>query len=182
MATTPLLPGPFPPVLITALLQASLTMLTVEVRALTGEQRRWRPGPDVWCVNEVIGHLIEAEQRGFAGRIRAILQEDYPTFATWDQPAVARARQDCERDGELLLQEFTALRQASIGLVEPLTPTELARAGYHPMVGELTVRDLLHEWVFHDRSHLQQVLELVKALQWPHMGNSRRFSAPQTDE
>jgi hypothetical protein len=43
----------------------------------------------------------------------------------------------------------------------------------------LSVRDLLHEWVFHDRSHLQQIFDIVKALMWPHMGNSRRFSSQQ---
>jgi hypothetical protein len=43
----------------------------------------------------------------------------------------------------------------------------------------LTVNDLLHEWVFHDRSHLQQVFDIVKALMWPRMGNSQRFSAAE---
>lgn len=35
----------------------------------------WHPAEGEWCVNEVLGHLIEAEARGFAGRIRQILAD-----------------------------------------------------------------------------------------------------------
>jgi hypothetical protein len=44
-------------------------------------------------------------------------------------------------------------------------------------VGRLTVRDLLYEWVHHDRNHLRQILANVQAFAWPHMGNARRFSS-----
>jgi hypothetical protein len=42
----------------------------------------------------------------------------------------------------------------------------------------VTVRDLLHEWVFHDRNHLRQILANGQARAWPAMGNARRFSHP----
>ena len=165
-----------------ALLRSSLDILKTELEALEPAQLRWRSGADDWCINEVVGHLIEAEGRGFAGRIRQILAEDYPRFTTWDQPEVARSRKDCERDGVALLREMEALRGDSLRMVEALRPSDIERAGYHPVVGDLTIRDLLHEWVFHDRSHLQQILEIVKGLMWSKMGNSRRFSAPHSDD
>ena len=41
----------------------------------------------------VLGHLIECEKRGFSGRIRVIMQaEASPQLEGWDQDAVARAR------------------------------------------------------------------------------------------
>jgi hypothetical protein len=42
----------------------------------------------------------------------------------------------------------------------------------------VTVRDLLHEWVFHDRNHIRQILANAQARAWPSMGNTRRFSHP----
>jgi len=45
-------------------------------------------------------------------------------------------------------------------------------------VGELTVADLLQEWVFHDRNHLKQILSNVQAYVWPHMGNAQKFTTP----
>ena len=72
----------------------------------------------------------------------------------------------------------TRVGAASVALVAGLGEAELGRAGDHPKVGRLTVGDLLHEWVHHDRNHLRQILAGVQALAWPHMGNARRFSAP----
>ena len=163
---------------VAALLRATLVAVQAEVAALTPAQLTWRPAPDAWCINEVIGHLIEAEQRGFAGRLRQILEHDHPRLEPWDQPAVARARRDGEREARELLQTFEHLRTASIRLLEGLVPEQCARSGHHPVVGDITVQDLLAEWVFHDRTHLQQILDTVKALAWPHMGNCRKFTDP----
>lgn len=48
----------------------------------------------------------------------------------------------------------------------------------NPRVGDVTVRDILHEWVHHDRDHLAQLTALTQRLVWPGMGNARRFSEP----
>jgi hypothetical protein len=127
-------------------------------------------------VQEVIGHLIEAERRGFAGRIRIILNDDDPALQSWDQAEVARERQDCARDGKSLLDEFMRLRAESVTLVTGLRPPDLVRSGRHPKVGPLRVDDLLHEWIHHDRNHLRQILANVQAYAWPHMGNAQRFT------
>ena len=42
----------------------------------------------------------------------------------------------------------------------------------------MTVRDISHEWVHHDRDHLAQLTALTQRPVWPGMGNARRFSEP----
>jgi hypothetical protein len=80
---------------IARLLRASESEITAEVAALRDELVSWHPEPGEWCVNECLGHLIEAEKRGFAGRIRFLLQSDgSPALTSWDQVAVAVARND----------------------------------------------------------------------------------------
>ena len=74
--------------------------------------------------------------------------------------------------------EFIGIRDASLVLVRSLGPSALARIGMHPQVGPVTVGNLIHEWVHHDRAHLAQLLELSQRLVWPAMGNARRFSDP----
>jgi hypothetical protein len=103
----------------------------------------------------VLGHLIETEERGFAGRVRTLLAEDRPQFSGWDPDAVSRERRDAERDPAEVLGEFTRRRAASVALVETVTAADLSRGGDHPEVGFLTVSDLLHEWVFHDANHFR---------------------------
>lgn len=148
------------------------------LRGFPSDVMVFRPTPEDWCVNEVVGHLIEAEQRGFAGRIREMLEADDPVFVTWDQPSVAAARHDCERAPAELIEQFVGLRAESARLVAGLSDTDLERAGEHPEVGRLRVTDVMHEWVHHDANHDRQILANVQAAVWPHMGNARRFSQP----
>jgi hypothetical protein len=125
----------------------------------------------------VVGHIIEAERRGFAGRIRVILGSDDPEveLAGWDQRAVSAARDDRSADPTVLLAELRALRIDGIALVRGLDAADLARTGRHAVVGILRVDELLAEWVHHDRAHLRQALEVAQAWAWEHMGAARAF-------
>ena len=38
------------------------------------------------------------------------------------------------------------------------------------------MRDILHEWPFHDRDHFKQILENTRSLLWSGMGAAQRFS------
>ena len=81
-----------PPARIAELLEATARTVEAELHALGEDGARWRPAPGEWCANEVVGHLVEADLRGFAGRIRTLLDEDDPALLGWDQPTVAAAR------------------------------------------------------------------------------------------
>jgi hypothetical protein len=76
------------------------------------------------------------------------------------------------------LAELAALRRESVALVAGLTAADLAKGGDHPQVGFLSVNDLLHEWVHHDRNHIKQAWTNVQQYVWPHMGNGQLFSKP----
>ncbi|TMB95638.1 MAG: DinB family protein [Chloroflexi bacterium] len=146
------------------------------LEALTPELASWHPAAGEWCVNEVVGHVIEAEKNGFAGRIQVILGSDEPALPSWDRDGIAKKRNDCARDPKALARELVELRGLSVQLVRSLRPEQFQRGGTHPEVGRLTVKDLMHEWVHHDGNHLRQSLANVQAYVWPHMGNARRFT------
>jgi len=168
--------GPLAPAQIAALLESTCALIEGEINALGDDGAQWHPAPGEWCVNECVGHLIEAERRGFAGRIRDMIA-GRPLVA-WDQEAVARERNDCARMSQSIWTEFMGLRHDSIAMVRSLTAADLERSGEHPKVGTLRVKDLLQEWVHHDRNHIRQALANVQAYAWPHMGNAQRFSLP----
>ena len=166
---------------IAELLAASATTIVSELAAL-GAEGGWRPEPGEWSANECVGHLIEADRRGFAGRIRRILAADRPDIPadleSWDPPAVAEQRRDHLRSGLELASEFAALRADGVALVRGLGSADMGRVGVHPQVGPLRVDELLGEWVHHDRNHIAQMMANVQACAWPHMGHAQRFSAP----
>jgi DinB family protein len=165
------------PARIADLLEAAAATILAELEAL-GPEARWRPAPTEWSANECLGHILEAERRGFNGRIRTILAEDEPVLRGWDQVGVAVARRDHQRPPAELLAEFLPLRADSIDLVRSLRIEDLPRTGLHDRVGELAIGDLLGEWVHHDRNHIRQILAVTQARVWPQMGNARRFVDP----
>ncbi len=169
-------PELLPPSEVAQLLRSTSMVLADQLPLLPARLLAWHPSPGEWCIKEVLGHLIEAEERGFAGRIRTILSwQDEPAFEGWDPAGVARGRQDCERDLEDLLSDFRRVREASVELVRTLGPANLRRGGHHPKVGFLRAGDLLQEWVFHDQNHLRQMAANLQAYAWPQMGNAQRF-------
>ena len=85
---------PLAPAVVAGLLRSAVTTLRAELTALPEPVLTYHPAPGEWCAQEVVGHLIEAERRGFAGRIRIILAEETPRLQAWDQDEVARARHD----------------------------------------------------------------------------------------
>lgn len=176
---TPSGPAPYrrSPAEIVRLLHASTNAIIAEVWGLN-TQAAVRPAPEEWCANEVLGHLIEADQRGFAGRVRQVIAEDRPTFTPWDQPAVARERRDQEKHPADLVAVFLAARERDLAWLAELDPALMGRVGVHPSVGELAVGDILNEWVHHDREHLAQLLAITQAFVRPFMGNALKFSQP----
>jgi hypothetical protein len=154
-------------------LEASCALVDSELQALA-EDSGWHFDPKEWCANQVVGHLVEAEKRGFAGRIREILAGREKTSA-WDQAEVAKERKDCDRMGQSVWMEFMGVRNDSIALVRSLKPVDLVKGIEHPMAGRLTIGDLLHEWIHHDRNHTKQLLAIAQERVWPHMGNSQKF-------
>ncbi len=157
-------------------LEASGDAIVSTLEGLTPEVASWHPADGEWCVNECVGHMIEAEKRGFSGRISIILGENQPDLPTWDRASISHARKDCEKQPQQLAAEMSEVRRESVELIRSLRPDQLTRSGNHPEVGRLTVNDLLHEWVHHDGNHIRQALANVQAYVWPSMGNAQKFS------
>src|SRR5690348_16939057 len=157
------------PAEVAALLESMRSAVGAEIAAISDEVLAWHPAPGEWCAKECLGHMLEAERRGFNGRIRKILAESDPELPGWDQQAVERERNDCQRAVADLLAEFNTLRSDSVELVRNLKTTELQRGGTHEKVGRVRVADLIQEWVHHDRNHFRQLQANVQAYVWPSM-------------
>src|SRR5579864_9643422 len=116
------------PAEVASLLDSMRAAVLAETGALPEEVLGWHPGEGEWCVKECIGHMVEAERRGFGGRIRFLLETDdgNPPLSSWDQVAVARARNDCAQDSSALLEEFRSERAANVEFVARLRPEDLA--------------------------------------------------------
>ena len=161
---------------VATLLQASVPILKAELAALPEPVTHFCPAAGEWSVSEVSGHLIETEARGFAGRIQRILMQPGYVCAPWDPLLVARDRRDNEKSAAALFAQFTTWRAESVVLLQTLTAEQLVRTAEHPVVGLLSINDLLHEWVFHDRNHVKQIMSNLQALVYVTSCNTHRFT------
>lgn len=103
----------------------------------------------------MLGHLIHGERVDWMPRLRIILRDGTSRpFDPFD-----REEQDRGRSMEELLNEFTALRTASLTELRSLdlSPDQLDLEGSHPALGTVTVRQLLATWTAHDLGHILQI-------------------------
>ena len=83
---------------VAACLDAAMATLRAELGALPERVLAWHTADGEWCAKEVVGHLIEAERRGFAGRIRIILGAERPVDRADEPERGQRAGVVCVRE------------------------------------------------------------------------------------
>ena len=157
------------------LLRRMPVVLRELILALPHRAVGYHPGPGKWCIKEVVGHLTEEDKRDFVGRVELMLHQEHPRLDLNDQDEVALERHDCDKDIFELLDEFASIRKASVRFVEQLSAGDLERTGVHPKIGLIRVRELLHEWLYHDLDHAKQVERNVQQLMWHQLGNMQSF-------
>ena len=105
-----------------------------------------------WSAADCLRHLVETERNVFPVRVRCFLEgSDFPAF----DPDAAAALVDV-RTPRILVDEFAALRAASLELLATLTETDLDRTAKHAALGQVTLGEMLHEWAAHDLMHTVQ--------------------------
>jgi len=78
---------------------------------------------------------------------------------------------------EQLLDEFAVLRKENILWFKALNLTEddFDKKGMHPVLGEVTLRNLLATWVVHDLTHISQVTRVMAKQYRSEMGPWPQF-------
>jgi len=110
-----------------------------------------------WSAFDVVAHLIDAEVLDWIPRTKWILEHgDSKPFL----PSTAADTDACARQTiPQLLDEFAQARSASLKELRDLNlqPEDFQRRGRHPVLGEVTLSQLLSTWVVHDLSHAHQI-------------------------
>ena len=111
-----------------------------------------RPQPDVWSPLEYGAHVRDV-YRLFDGRLAQMLNEDTPTFASWDQDETAIKERYGEQDPEVVADEArgcgTALRRSGC---PRSSPTNIPGAGIRSDGAEFTVVTFI-QYFLHDVIH-----------------------------
>jgi hypothetical protein len=114
-----------------------------------------RPPSGEWTAREITHHLADSEATAYI-RLRRLIAEDDPVIAGYDEPEWAR-RLHYDRPIEPSLAVLRAVRSASLGLLQRLTPDEWQRTGTHSEAGPYSVDDWLSIYANHSHEHADQI-------------------------
>ncbi len=114
------------------------------------------PAPDGgWTARQIAHHLADSEATAYV-RLRRLIAEDDPVIQGYDEPEYAR-RLHYDRPIASSLAVLRAVREASLSLLESLTPAEWARGGTHEESGAYSVDRWLEIYANHSHEHADQI-------------------------
>jgi hypothetical protein len=145
-----------------ALLTRTPAALDALVRGLPNTWVRSNEGKDSWSPYDIVGHLIVGERTDWMTRARIILENgEARPFDRFDR--LAQERESQGKSLEQLLDEFARLRRENLIALEALNlqPNDLSRRGTHPVLGVVTLSQLLATWAIHDLTHLHQLSRVM---------------------
>ncbi len=119
--------------------------------ARTEHDGDFRYAPGKWSVKEALGHVIDAE-RVFSYRALRIARNDPTPLAGFEQDDYVKYGPFGQCSLASLLEEFTAVRKATVALFRPLDEAAWARRGVASN-HEVTVRGLAYIIAGHELHH-----------------------------
>ncbi|TAJ05064.1 MAG: DUF664 domain-containing protein [Planctomycetota bacterium] len=147
-----------------ALLERTPRVLRAWFDGLPSGWLRADEGAATYSPLEIVGHFVHGEETDWVPRTRRILEhgESVP-FERYDRFAQRRLHGD--RTLAELLALFEQRRAESLAALRALVPSAdaapLDLRGRHPILGAVTLRQLLASWVVHDLSHLRQAARVM---------------------
>ena len=119
-------------------------------------------GPDTFSPFDVMGHLLHGEKTDWVVRTKILLEEgNTQAFEMFDR--FAMYEESIGKNINQLLDEFETLRKQNITWLQSLSlvANDLHKTGLHPVLGEITLENLLATWVVHDLTHIAQICRVM---------------------
>jgi HAD superfamily hydrolase (TIGR01549 family) len=122
------------------------------------------PKPGEWSLTEIACHLRDVEREVNLMRVRRMLGESNPFLSGEDTDPWAEARGYRFQDGPEALSQFTTTRLELIAMLESMPPDCWQAPARHAIFGPTTLLEVVSILTAHDRLHIQQVHQVLKAV------------------
>jgi len=135
------------------------------VGGLSGGQLDTPYRPGGWTVRQLAHHVPDSHMNAYI-RLKLALTEDEPTIKPYDEAAWANLAdsRDTPVEVSVALLEFLHIRWDF--LLRALQPADFARRLRHPVVGVMTVDNLIHHYAWHGRHHVAHITALRQREGW----------------
>lgn len=134
--------------------------LAAAVSGLPANVLRFKPSPNKWSIQEILGHLADIEIV-YGYRIRQMIADEKPVIAPIDQDDWAAHLGYLEAAPAELVAQYSLNRHHNLRLLRRLKPEDLARSAYHPEIkANVNLEDMVARLAKHDANHIGQIERL----------------------
>jgi hypothetical protein len=133
-----------------------------------------RPAAGAWSPREVLAHLLNAETVAMGPRVKRAVAENNVRFESSTTPPPPPG------DPREMSNAWADARAANLAWLRQVQPEQRAHVVHHPRFGEITVDTYVAEWAYHDLDHLRQILSVLAADLYPHIGPFQELYTPPT--
>jgi FMN phosphatase YigB (HAD superfamily) len=123
----------------------------------------YKPTADDWALVEVICHLRDTEREIHQMQVNMLLEESEPFIPRPDSSVWAKERNYLEEDGLAALREFTSARVAILAQLKGLDDSVWKQKASHAIFGPTHFQEVIGFMAEHDRMHIQQAWNTIKA-------------------
>jgi hypothetical protein len=116
----------------------------------------WPPAVGRWSILEIAAHLADAELLASA-RIRRIITQDRPEMRGYKQELWAQSLAYGRQKIEAVSARFVLLRRENAALLEIIGEEVWRLKGRHDEYGELSLRELIEDYITHTAKHMDQM-------------------------
>ena len=141
-------------------LQRNSATFASQLLAQTQEEYTWRPGPEKWCLLEIVCHLLDEEKEDFRPRVKITLENPDQLPAPIDPSSWVKDRNYLEQNFILILSQFLEARADSVAWLHSLESPQWKNEFEHVKLGPISAEMLLRNWLAHDLIHLRQILRI----------------------
>ncbi|MEY8849078.1 DinB family protein [Psychroserpens sp. XS_ASV72] len=127
------------------------------LQSLSEEQFEHSYADGKWTVKEIVQHIIDTE-RIFSARALRFARNDKTILSGYDHNVYAQASNAGDRTKESLLDEYKALRNATIALFRSFSDIMLNRMG-NANQNDISVRSIGFILIGHENHHIKIIKE-----------------------
>ncbi len=127
------------------------------IRTFSGEQLSTPHKPGEWTIKEILVHVSDTE-RIFACRALRFARQDSTPLSSFDQDAYVPASCANTRKIDAILEEYAAVRMATMTLFESFEEEVYARTGI-ASENRVSVRALAYLIAGHEQHHMNSIRE-----------------------
>lgn len=127
------------------------------LQSIDEEKAQYRYAADKWTIKQVVGHITDHERIKMFRAFQLSRKEQVQLWG-YDQEHLVNNSRFNELPMELLLKDYSNVRQASLSFIEMLSSSQLQIKGWARQY-EVTLEEFLRTIIGHERHHLTIIRE-----------------------